>query len=374
MRFVGNEKGYALLMVLILMLLFTVIGMGLLAMNMNAAKQFNTKEEQVQARHQAEMGVLHYEAILKDKVRKSSTVALTCNDFESLLGTSKKIVNGNYSVMGASTSGSSCKAIEEGKKLEISIKSVGSINNSTKKEVLAKFYARNDGGNNEIIKEKENVIEPPLKEPNSGSKVDSLSLTKHSGVNASTFPDSLSIKSVLSTGTGFETILKVNKHLYIQGTVMTGNPLGQSLDMNNHACIGVGGDFTALTQIDWGGQSSIELLIRKDAFFPSNIINWKSDKTKVFIFGDLYLPRDYKYFTHNNQTATRNDIHTFIGGKVYQSDSAGKYKEIQNPFHKLETNQITQANSLSCAVPEMGEEIGNTPNWILQDNIDINYQ
>ncbi|TAA70478.1 hypothetical protein [Planococcus salinarum] len=62
MKTFKNEKGYALLMVLMLILLFTVLGMGLMATNMNSAKQFNMKEEQVQARHQAEMGLLHYKS------------------------------------------------------------------------------------------------------------------------------------------------------------------------------------------------------------------------------------------------------------------------------------------------------------------------
>ena len=80
MKAIKNEKGYALLMVLMLILLFTVLGMGLMATNMNSAKQFTTKENQVQARHQAEMGVLHYNAILKDKINSSSTSALKCSD------------------------------------------------------------------------------------------------------------------------------------------------------------------------------------------------------------------------------------------------------------------------------------------------------
>ena len=63
-----NERGGALLVVLLLVVVFKVVGMGLLTMNISAAKQFNKKEEQVQARHLAEMGVLHYKAEVKQTV------------------------------------------------------------------------------------------------------------------------------------------------------------------------------------------------------------------------------------------------------------------------------------------------------------------
>ncbi|WKA59927.1 hypothetical protein QWY16_07410 [Planococcus shenhongbingii] len=374
MKAVRSEKGYALLMVLMLVLLFTVLGMGLLAMNMNAAKQFNKKEEQVQARHQAEMGVIHYEAVLKDKIASSTSNVLTCNDVEALLGSNKKLEKGMYNVVGVEASGASCKEIEAGKTLEISIKSLGTVNVDTQKEVIAKFYANNIGGDLEQAEESTNTIQPPLEEPGSGKKVDSLSLTKHSGTEASTFSDNLTIKSVLSTGTGFETVLKAKKHLFINGIIMPGNVAGQSMNLNNHTCIGVGGNFTALTQIDWGGQSSIELLVRKDAYLPSDIINWKDDKTKVFVFGNLYLPQNYKYITHNKKVAEKSDVHIYIGGKVYQENNLKKYTEIVNPFHSLKTTQMRQAYSLSCTIPEMLEENGDIPNWMLQDNIDISYQ
>ena len=47
-------------MVLLLVVVFTILGMGLLSINISSTKQFNKKEEQVQARHLAEMGILHY--------------------------------------------------------------------------------------------------------------------------------------------------------------------------------------------------------------------------------------------------------------------------------------------------------------------------
>ncbi|CAM3109157.1 hypothetical protein FITA111629_03955 [Filibacter tadaridae] len=62
MRAGNNEHGGALAMVLMIIVVFTVLGIGLLTMNISATKQFHKKGEQVQARHLAEMGVLHYKA------------------------------------------------------------------------------------------------------------------------------------------------------------------------------------------------------------------------------------------------------------------------------------------------------------------------
>ena len=43
-----------------------------MSMNISAAKQFNNKEEQIQARHQAENGLLHYKAMIDKKVESYS--------------------------------------------------------------------------------------------------------------------------------------------------------------------------------------------------------------------------------------------------------------------------------------------------------------
>lgn len=71
----SNEKGYALLTVLLLVMLFSVLGMGLIAMNTNASKQLNMKEEQVQARHLAEMGLLHYKSEVVEAIKDYKFVA-----------------------------------------------------------------------------------------------------------------------------------------------------------------------------------------------------------------------------------------------------------------------------------------------------------
>lgn len=64
----NNEKGSTLVMVLLLVVIITILGASLFTMNMSASKQFTNKEHQVQARHLAEMGVLHYQAAVDEKV------------------------------------------------------------------------------------------------------------------------------------------------------------------------------------------------------------------------------------------------------------------------------------------------------------------
>ena len=72
MKLKENERGGALLMVLMLVVVFTVLGVGMLSMNSSASKQFDKKEEQVQARHQAEMGILHYKAEVEKMIEDYS--------------------------------------------------------------------------------------------------------------------------------------------------------------------------------------------------------------------------------------------------------------------------------------------------------------
>ena len=64
-----NEKGSTLVMVLLIAVVITILGAALFTMNMSASKQFTNKEEQVQARHLAEMGVMHYQAKISDIVK-----------------------------------------------------------------------------------------------------------------------------------------------------------------------------------------------------------------------------------------------------------------------------------------------------------------
>lgn len=352
-----SESGYALLMVLMLIILFTVLGMGLMATNMNSAKQFSMKENQVQARHQAEMGVLHYSAILEDKIKSSSASSISCNDINALLGSSKKITAANYAVEPSNPTGSACKEMENGKLLEITIKSKGIINGQTEKQVEATFYATNQGVASAAPPAGGIIAPPPIPNSPDTDKKTILAMKK----DFETFAGNLIIQDKLDIGGGNSDILKVHKDLYIAGLI----------NIQNHACISSGGDFTAKQSFNWGN-SKTSLLVRKDAYLPSAIGNWKKNQVNVYIFGNLYLPETYNYPVNK-----ANDRNLYIGGKVFQlkniSSTEKKYIEIPNPFKKLDSLQIGAANSLPCSVPAAKEEAAGTPKWILNDEKIVNY-
>ena len=70
MRLKNNEDGSTLLMVILLVAVIAILGTALFAMNASATKQFSNKEEQVQARHLAEMGVEHYQAKVSENLKR----------------------------------------------------------------------------------------------------------------------------------------------------------------------------------------------------------------------------------------------------------------------------------------------------------------
>ena len=349
MKLKNNENGYALLMVLILVLIFTTLGMGLLSMNMNASKQFNLKEDQVQARHQAEMGVLHYGAVLEDKVKSLSTVPLNCSDIEKLLGTSKKITASNYIVGPSNSSGTSCVPLENGKLLEITIESKGIINGEIEKEVKATFYAANKTVSSTSPPVGGVIVSPPL--PNSTDTEVKTILTMKKDYES--FAGNLIINTKLDIGGGNSDTLKVHKDLYIVGDI----------GIQNHACISAGGNFTALKPFNWG-HSHTNILVRKDAYLPSSIGGWKNKHTNLYVYGNLYLPSTHSYNSGQN---------LFVGGKVYQYKN-NKYEQISNPFQKIGSKQIDAINKLACYIPRAEEIKPNTPNWVLEDDTIVDYQ
>lgn len=80
-----NQKGYVLLIVMVLIMVFTVLGLSLLTLNITSAKQFNNKEKIVQARHTAEMGALHYKAhIAKEWGKTENDINAEINKFNGL--------------------------------------------------------------------------------------------------------------------------------------------------------------------------------------------------------------------------------------------------------------------------------------------------
>lgn len=85
-----NEKGSTLIIVLLIVVVITILGAALFTMNMSASKQFTNKEEQVQARHLAEMGVVHYKEEAAEQVEKEKFIKEYDNEGNYLEELSKK--------------------------------------------------------------------------------------------------------------------------------------------------------------------------------------------------------------------------------------------------------------------------------------------
>lgn len=175
MRYKNNERGGALIMVLLLVLVFTILGMGLLTMNISAAKQFNKKEEQVQARHLAEMGILYYKAGIDEAVKVYSNQPVeykyamvngiqvinqekTLRNYYSKLCTAVQVVGvPDYKADSAISTGGSYKLTNIDRdcqirdsdpvpeKMELAVKSVG-IMNGVEKSIDAKVTISSGSG------------------------------------------------------------------------------------------------------------------------------------------------------------------------------------------------------------------------------------
>lgn len=339
--------------------------MGLLSMNINASKQFNMKEEQVQARHQAEMGVLHYEAVLKEKIMSSSSSVITCANIESILGNTKKIAGSNYTVTGGSNNSNSCTLLSDGKRLEIKIKSTGIINNNTEKEVEATFYAVNTGGTGAVTIIEPTEPKPPVNNdqtPNESMIIRDLGRDCKGNGNNCTFnlekindvytinkfailedfvttsKDSFHFKNHMvvnnmTIGGGNMDAIKVNKNLYISDT----------LYIKNHACLAIGGDLTVMKKIE----------------------NINSQQTNIYVYGNFFLPKEF---------SVPYNFNFLVQGQVYKYDEIkGEYK-LHNKG-SVGIKGLTNQTVKECNVTKYndpGNQIIN-PLWNLSENIDVIY-
>lgn len=283
MEKIRNEKGYALLLVMLLVVLFTIMGMGLLAMNMNAAKQFDLKEEQVQARHQAEMGVLHYQSELNKYVfnnRMTITDAVAfCNTVpvpKVELGTSTK----KYTTILLK---SECE-IKNGE-IVLKLKSTGEVGERGKEVIEADLYLTNSTGvpTLPIPIEGEPVLknEPGCNQNGNGHDCD---LTKDEFIDI----PKLTLKKgtvllknhvvlnelVIEGGNGME--LTVGKDLYIK----------EKIDSQNHACLIVQGSLSVLNSKYLGNKTYIFVYGDVNLF---DIPDFQTGNSGIYINGDVYI-------------------------------------------------------------------------------------
>lgn len=263
-----NEKGYALLFVMLLVVLFTIMGMALFTMNMNAAKQFNTKEQQVGARHQAEMGVLHYKAELAEIIKLNPRkVNLSCTDLTkavsgaSVDGKSRYVVN---------TADVQC-SLTDGN-FSISVTSKGTYLDREDK-IKAKLYVKNMRGS--TLKPGE--IPKPIDYDDTLKVINSSGIFLN-GVYRQT-ERSLQIKGEVRGETGNSSggnDILIQRNLYVD----------KDIDFHNHGCLVVRGDLVVNEGISSG------------------------NKVYIFVYGDIYF-NSYTYTSSNNRL--------FVSGNEYEN-------------------------------------------------------
>lgn len=325
MNSIKSENGYALLMVLMLVLLFTVLGMGLLAMNMNASKQFNLKEEQVQARHQAEMGLLHYYAALKEQVKNYSFTKLSGESNDKALERSRKDLcdlidevkaqsdtDSTFKYVVDVPSKSGCDSILTDEKIIINVNSVGTADENTEKIVKGTISLEPPE-----VTDSTGVPGVPAIPP--GASVitnpnflnDKTSIYEHVVINKKyeqkkqqTFFESFTINMpnendvALQVNGGSGDYIKVEKDLYIKG----------SLKSANNACIYVKGNLTVLGDIDIKANTFI--IVGGDAYFKGYSPDIKSN-IGIYVAGNTFtgvneiLTEKYKHNTFKNNDCSK---------------------------------------------------------------------
>lgn len=320
-----NENGYALLMVLMLILLFTVLGMGLMATNMNSAKQFNTKEEQIKARHQAEMGVLHYKAQLINTVEENKNEPeVSCSKF---LNEVSELSDDNKSGYLIKNEDIDCMLSND--VIELSIESTGKYIDREDK-IKAKFNINNLS--------RTSIEEGKIPEPsdyNDILKVVEGNLKVENG-SYSPSENSLYVKGDFTVqhgnSNGGNDIL-INRNLFVD----------QDMSIHNHACIVTRGNLIVKGHIN--STNKVYIFVYGDAYFKST--SYKSANNKIFVSGKVF--EDGVEVSNNFDPVPPGNIYNFHSG----SDTGNDNK--------------------TCPLPGSGNPGTLSGNWELDEKTEVDY-
>jgi hypothetical protein len=316
LKFNANENGNALLMVLMVVVVFTILGVGLLSMNASASKQFDKKEEKVQARHQAEMGVLHYKAevnemlvahnvalkrigkeeknVEKLKALLSSQNKAFCSELAKKT-TTKSLTNERYTVklkdkVGVKDTG--CEYDENDKIIKLTVNSLGEAGLAGKAEIDADLFmylpkldftmvGKDNGGSGTTPPTPEKPAEVNTIWPCTDNKCEDI-ISKYTKVTDAVmkmgslkFEDHLVVNNFRAEG-GNGAHLTIAKDFYVENMI----------SVQTHACIAVQGNLTVKNTIE--SKNKLFIFVYGNAYLPSNI-NLTSSNNDIYVSGNVYI-------------------------------------------------------------------------------------
>jgi hypothetical protein len=297
LQFKKNEKGGALLLVLMVIIVFSLLGMGLLTMNVSSAKQINKKEISIQVRHLAEMGILHYKVqvldiILKhnnvvDNIRKTGGLQMIqkINEenakFCEELTSPQKVFNvinsynpNKYNVKTRKVS--YCNSNE----VIIYITAEGKDINNNKKTIDADFRVflpTNIGGGTGTGTGTGTPPVAPINDVKIVNGTYPISTGTYKQNESSLYIKGTNSRLEIKNGNGSEkgSRVTIKKDLYVEG----------HMEIGTQSCVAIQGNFHAKSL---NLKNKTFLFIYGDANFP-NVFNIHNQHAQIYVTGDVYI-------------------------------------------------------------------------------------
>lgn len=156
-----NERGSSLLIVLMVMTVFTMIGLSLLGSAVSGAKQVSSTNGSIQSTNLAEMGVNYVELEVSQVIKNKPTAALsqTVTDIQTILKSDTAIVvdsnnpNANFTIKNLTVLGSKIldnSGAQTGEEVKVSFTSEGLSNGKKQKAIQTTIVLTRYGGNNQL--------------------------------------------------------------------------------------------------------------------------------------------------------------------------------------------------------------------------------
>ncbi|MGO4888587.1 pilus assembly PilX N-terminal domain-containing protein [Anaerobacillus sp. MEB173] len=264
-----NEKGAALILVLLITSVFTILGMSLISMNISNTKQVNLREGDLQATNLAEMGIDSSHNILNKQIalaiddvkkdpnfRTSNHDRLFCQKLDNriklgVFPQTKQVNNESYKYTLSGPSSISCENLES---IKINIKSIGTVGNmsQTQKTINATFTIGNES-------ERESSERDGLNGPSSDLEV-YTSTVNISGRSEAQYFSSMRFSNDVTLG-GNGSLLIIGGEAYFEKLLRFNG---------NNAILTVTGDAYFNRPVDFRGLGNNSICINGDSYIYKN--------------------------------------------------------------------------------------------------------